>query len=179
MAALATTASRPNIEAMIPVVRSIVHRKFANTPEHVDREDLFQAGMEGVCQAARRWRANGGADFITWAWYRAYDAIRDHLRQQMFGTRGKPWPDPVSLDRRHTGNTGATHTFADTLPAKPDSHDRLLWHEIRRLPPLQARAVKLTALGYTLAEIASIDGVTEAAICKQLAKGRRALEVRQ
>ena len=41
----------------------------------MDRDDLIQSGFEALIHAARTWRPDGGASFLTYAWLR----IRGHL----------------------------------------------------------------------------------------------------
>jgi RNA polymerase sigma factor for flagellar operon FliA len=68
------------IEANLPLVRSLVERIAFNLPSHVDRDDLFHAGVIGLMEAVRRYDASRHNAFSTYAVLRIRGAIIDELR---------------------------------------------------------------------------------------------------
>ena len=61
-------------------MRSLVERIAFNLPSHVDREDLFHAGVIGLMEAVRRYDASRHNAFSTYAVLRIRGAIIDELR---------------------------------------------------------------------------------------------------
>jgi RNA polymerase sigma factor for flagellar operon FliA len=74
----------------IGLVRRIARKVARRLPRHVEIEDLIQAGMLGLLEAAQRYRA--GVSFETYATYRIRGAILDSVRK--FDWR------PRSMNRR-------------------------------------------------------------------------------
>ncbi len=64
-----------------PLVRRIAHHLASRLPECVQIEDLLQAGMVGLLDAARRYDASHGAAFSTYAEVRVRGAMLDELRR--------------------------------------------------------------------------------------------------
>lgn len=64
----------------ISLVKTIVSRIGAHLPPMVDRDDLMQAGMLGLLDAARKFDEGKHASFPTYAKYRIRGAILDSLR---------------------------------------------------------------------------------------------------
>ena len=64
-----------------PLVKRIACHMMARLPAHVSLDDLVQAGMLGLLDAARRYTAGRGASFETYAGIRIRGAILDELRR--------------------------------------------------------------------------------------------------
>lgn len=62
------------------LVKRIAYHMIAKLPDSVDVEDLIQAGMIGILEAASSFRADGGASFETFAGMRIRGSMIDHLR---------------------------------------------------------------------------------------------------
>jgi RNA polymerase sigma factor for flagellar operon FliA len=75
------------------LVKRIAYHVAARLPPSVDVEDLIQAGVVGLIEAARHYNGERGASFETYAGIRIRGAIMDELR------RGD-WA-PRSVHRRH------------------------------------------------------------------------------
>jgi RNA polymerase sigma factor for flagellar operon FliA len=75
------------------LVKRIAYHVAARLPPSVDVEDLIQAGIVGLLEAARHYNGERGASFETYAGIRIRGAIMDELR------RGD-WA-PRSVHRRH------------------------------------------------------------------------------
>ncbi|MBB3046350.1 RNA polymerase sigma factor for flagellar operon FliA [Litorivivens lipolytica] len=62
------------------LVKKIAYHLVARLPDSVDVDDLIQAGMIGMLEAASHFRADGGASFETFASMRIRGAMIDQLR---------------------------------------------------------------------------------------------------
>ncbi len=69
------------IQEYTPLVRRIAHHLMARLPSHVVLDDLLQAGMMGLLEAAKRYDAGKGASFETYAGIRIRGAIIDEVRR--------------------------------------------------------------------------------------------------
>lgn len=81
------------------LVRRIAHHLAARLPASVEIDDLIQAGMLGLIDAARNFQADQGAAFETYASIRIRGSMIDEIR------RGD-WV-PRSVHRRYRDMTGA------------------------------------------------------------------------
>ncbi|MGD9858555.1 MAG: RNA polymerase sigma factor FliA [Marinobacterium sp.] len=69
------------IQEYTPLVRRIAHHLMARLPSHVVLDDLLQAGMMGLLEAAKRYDSSKGASFETYAGIRIRGAIIDEVRR--------------------------------------------------------------------------------------------------
>ncbi len=69
------------IEKYSPLVKRIAHHLAARLPSSVQVDDLFQAGMLGLFEAAGKFDANKGAKFETFAGIRIRGAMLDEVRK--------------------------------------------------------------------------------------------------
>lgn len=168
-----------DVEAMLPRVRALIGSKFAQVPAHIDRDDMLQEAMSALCKARHRYDPAKGASWPTYATNRAYGAIRDYLREQTPGKRGQTHLHPLSLDEQwdiDDGYTAITDFFAVDDPEPTDhAHLRILQAAIDKLPHAEARAVRFYAGGYTMAEIAELEFVTESRISQRITAARQRL----
>lgn len=186
-------ATPQQIARLTPLIWSLVTRRFAGVPEvQASPDDLFQTGMEGVIRAGGTWDPLKGS-FKNYAMLRAKGTIIDYLRATQIGPRFAPLPAPMSMDTplvedRRTGDP--TLTLHDMLPGTgPDPSDvpdpagvaqldEALEAGIRDLTEPQAASFRLRLTGLTLLQIATLEGVTEAAISLRLKKARSVLAPR-
>ncbi|MBI4083687.1 MAG: FliA/WhiG family RNA polymerase sigma factor [Candidatus Lambdaproteobacteria bacterium] len=63
-----------------PMVKQIANRLAARLPDHLDREDLVQAGMIGLLDAIEKYDPTREAQFRTYAEFRIRGAMLDDLR---------------------------------------------------------------------------------------------------
>ena len=82
------------VDRYAPLVKRIAHHLRARLPESVQAEDLIQAGMIGLLEAARKFEDNRGASFETYAGIRIRGAMLDEIR------RGDWAPRSVHRDAR-------------------------------------------------------------------------------
>jgi RNA polymerase sigma factor FliA len=73
--------------AALPMVRRIVRDISSRVPRSVDRDELLSAGMLGLAQAQRSYRAETGVPFEVHARSRVTGAILDDLRSRDWLTR--------------------------------------------------------------------------------------------
>lgn len=71
-----------------PLVRRLALQLIARLPASVELDDLIQAGMLGLLDAATRYQANQGAQFKTYATQRIQGAMLDELRANDWLPRG-------------------------------------------------------------------------------------------
>lgn len=69
------------VEEYASLVSRIVHHMRARLPASVCADDLYQAGMEGLLDAAQRYDGEKGASFKTFASIRIRGAILDEIRR--------------------------------------------------------------------------------------------------
>lgn len=76
-----------SVEAYIPLVKRIALHMHGRLPRVVQLDDLMQAGLEGLLQAAAKYDGGGEASFETFAGIRIRGAIIDEVRRNQWGTR--------------------------------------------------------------------------------------------
>ncbi|WP_296059110.1 RNA polymerase sigma factor FliA [uncultured Amphritea sp.] len=73
--------SQAIIEQHSTLVKRIAHHLLARLPNNVVLEDLIQAGMVGLLEAAKKYDASKGASFETYAGIRIRGSIIDEVRR--------------------------------------------------------------------------------------------------
>jgi RNA polymerase sigma factor for flagellar operon FliA len=76
------------IEQFVPLVKRMAHHLLARLPASVQADDLIQAGMIGLMDAAGRFEEGHGAQFETYASQRIKGAMLDELRANDWMPRG-------------------------------------------------------------------------------------------
>jgi RNA polymerase sigma factor FliA len=76
-----SVAEAQMVEKYIPLVRGVVGRLAMTLPPHVDGEDLFSAGLNGLLNAVRQYNPKAGTAFETYARLRIRGAVFDELRR--------------------------------------------------------------------------------------------------
>ena len=79
--------SQPLVERFAPLVTRIARQLAAKLPASVELDDIVQAGMIGLMDAARRYKADQGAQFETFATQRVRGAMLDEVRQNDWAPR--------------------------------------------------------------------------------------------
>lgn len=74
-------AARIDVAQYASLVKRIAHHMMARMPASVQVEDLIQAGMVGLLEAAQKYDASKGASFETYAGIRIRGAIVDEMRR--------------------------------------------------------------------------------------------------
>ena len=70
-----------------PLVKRIAYHLLSRLPASVEVDDLIQAGMIGLLEAASNFRAGQGAGFETYASIRIRGAMIDQMRQGAWAPR--------------------------------------------------------------------------------------------
>ncbi|MDQ6620884.1 MAG: RNA polymerase sigma factor FliA [Pseudomonadota bacterium] len=78
--ATAKLDSETRIKEFAPLVRRMAHHMAAKLPPSVEIDDIIQAGMIGLMDAASRYQEGQGAQFETFATQRIRGAMLDELR---------------------------------------------------------------------------------------------------
>jgi RNA polymerase sigma factor for flagellar operon FliA len=83
--AYASTESAPDLDALVrkhaDLVKRIAYHLAGRLPPQVEVEDLIQAGMMGLLEAAQHYSSGRGASFETYAGIRIRGAMLDALRK--------------------------------------------------------------------------------------------------
>ncbi len=87
------------VERHSPLVKRIAHHILARMPASVQVDDLIQAGLVGLLEAARNYDASKGASFETYAGIRIRGAMIDDVR------RGDWAPRSVLRGLHYTGHS--------------------------------------------------------------------------
>ncbi len=69
------------IKEYAPLVKRIAHHLLARLPAVIQADDLIQAGMIGLIEAARNFNQDKGATFVTYAGIRIRGAMLDEIRK--------------------------------------------------------------------------------------------------
>jgi RNA polymerase sigma factor for flagellar operon FliA len=109
------TAVGPNdaqlVERFAPLVHRLARQLVAKLPASVEFDDIVQAGMIGLMDAARRYRADQGAQFETFATQRIRGAMLDELREN-------DWA-PRTVRRTQRALDAAVHALEQRLGRAP------------------------------------------------------------
>lgn len=95
----------------LPQVRYIAARIRERLPQHVEMEDLVNAGVLGLIEACGKYDSTKSAGFTTFAKFRIRGAILDSLRSQDWGSR--------TVRRRSRAITASTAKLTGTLGRVP------------------------------------------------------------
>ncbi|MHC9086430.1 RNA polymerase sigma factor FliA [Luteimonas sp. RIT-PG2_3] len=113
------------------LVRRIAHHLAARLPPSVEIDDLVQAGMLGLIDAARNFQADQGATFETYASIRIRGAMIDEMRRGDWTPRSvhRNYREMIAAVRRVEQETGHTATPAQVAAAMQiplDEYHRLV-----------------------------------------------------
>jgi len=133
------------IQQYLPLVRQIVKQLTRNYPALLDRQDLVSCGVAGLFEASRRFDAQKGLAFQTFARYRIRGSILDHIRVWDTVSRG------TRQKARAIANT--TRQLEGELGRAPTEEELLARLD---LPPRDYRKVCLTLATPTFHESENI-----------------------
>jgi RNA polymerase sigma factor FliA len=86
--AAGTFDKQASIVQYAPLVKRMAHHLAARLPASVEVQDIIQAGLMGLMDAANRYQQDHGAQFETYATQRIRGAMLDELRQNDWMPRG-------------------------------------------------------------------------------------------
>jgi RNA polymerase sigma factor FliA len=114
-----------------PLVKRIAYHLIARLPPSVQVDDLIQAGMIGLLEAARHYDATQGASFETYAGIRIRGAMLDEIRKNDWAPRSvhrkaREAAQAIhDLEKRH-GRDARDHEVADALGVSLEDYHRIL-----------------------------------------------------
>ena len=114
-AAGAGSASEQLINDNLVLVKRIAHHILAKLPASIELDDLIQAGMLGLIEAAAHYDESRGASFETYAGIRIRGAILDEVRKS-------DWT-PRSVHRRYRSITEAIGDLQAELGRHPTDQE--------------------------------------------------------
>lgn len=119
------------VEQHADLVKRIAYHIISRMPPHVEVEDLIQAGMIGLLQAAQNFAADRGANFETYAGIRIRGAMLDEARRANWTPRStvrqaKQISAAVREVENRTGRDARAAEVAEVLGIGIDEYHRAL-----------------------------------------------------
>ena len=108
------------IQRYAPLVKRIAYHLLGRLPASVQVEDLMQAGMIGLLEAAKKYDAGKGASFETYAGIRIRGAMLDEVRKGDWAPRSvhrntRMVTDAIRAIEARTGRDAKDHEVAAEL----------------------------------------------------------------
>lgn len=119
------------VEQYAPLVKRIAHHLLARLPDSVLADDLIQAGMIGLLEAARSYDASKGASFSTFAGIRIRGAMLDDIRRGDWAPRSvhrnaRRISDAMRRLESELGRGVRDTEVADSLELELDEYNRIV-----------------------------------------------------
>lgn len=123
--------SQIRVEDHAPLVKRIAHHMMVRMPACVQVDDLIQAGMIGLLEAAQKYDASRGASFETYAGIRIRGAIVDEMRRGDWAPRSvhrnaRRISDAISVVEGRTGRDAQDSEVAEHLGVELDAYFGML-----------------------------------------------------
>jgi RNA polymerase sigma factor for flagellar operon FliA len=120
-----------NVEDYAPLVKRIAHHMMMRMPACVQVEDLIQAGMIGLLEAAQKYDASRGASFETYAGIRIRGAIVDEMRRGDWAPRSvhrnsRRVQEAISVVEGRTGRDATDQEVAEELGVELNEYFTML-----------------------------------------------------
>jgi len=114
-----------------PLVKRIAHHLMARLPSHIDVDDLIQAGMIGLVEAAGKFDGSKGASFSTYAGIRIRGAMLDEIRRLGWAPRSvhrkaREIAEMIATIERETNESASEVEVADRLGITLDEYHATL-----------------------------------------------------
>lgn len=114
-----------------PMVKRIAHHLLGRLPDSVQLEDLVQAGMIGLLEAARQYDATQGASFQTYAGIRIRGAMLDEIRRLDWTPRsvhrkGREVAEAIRALENDLGRDARDAEVADFMGISLDEYHHIL-----------------------------------------------------
>ncbi len=114
-----------------PLVKRIAYHLISRLPPSVQPDDLIQAGMIGLLEAARNYDSTQGASFETYAGIRIRGAMLDEIRRSDWAPRSvhkkaRMVAEAVRVIENKTGRDARDHEVAKQLELSIDDYHQLL-----------------------------------------------------
>jgi RNA polymerase sigma factor for flagellar operon FliA len=119
------------LQQYAPLVRRLGLQLVAKMPASVDLDDLIQAGMLGLLDAASRYKEDQGAQFETYASQRIRGAMLDELRSNDWLPRSlrktsREVEHAVHRIEQHLGRSASESEIADHMKMPLDQYQAML-----------------------------------------------------
>jgi len=120
-----------NVEDYAQLVKRIAHHMIARMPPCVQVDDLIQAGMIGLLEAAKKYDASKGASFETYAGIRIRGAIVDEMRRGDWVPRsvhrnGRRIAEAIASVEARTGGDAGDQEVAEELGLSLEDYHNML-----------------------------------------------------
>ena len=114
-----------------PLVKRIAYHLISRLPPSVQPDDLIQAGMIGLLEAARNYDSTQGASFETYAGIRIRGAMLDEIRRSDWAPRSvhkkaRIVADAIRTIENQTGRDARDHEVAKLLDVSIDEYHQIL-----------------------------------------------------
>ncbi|NOY62493.1 MAG: RNA polymerase sigma factor FliA [Gammaproteobacteria bacterium] len=114
-----------------PLVKRIAYHLMSRLPPSVQADDLIQAGMIGLLEAARNYDANQGASFETYAGIRVRGAMLDEIRKADWAPRSvhrkaRQLAEVVREVENKTGRDARDHEVAKAMDMSLPEYHKIL-----------------------------------------------------
>ena len=119
------------IEQHATLVKRIAYHMLARLPANVQVEDLIQAGMIGLLEAAKKYDVSKGASFETFVGIRIRGAMLDEVRKGDWAPRSvhrntRMVADAVHVIEKRTGRDATDQEVAKELGIELDEYHKIL-----------------------------------------------------
>ncbi len=119
------------VERYAPLVKRIAYHLIGRLPSSVQPDDLIQAGMIGLLEAARNYDAGQGASFETYAGIRVRGAMLDEVRRNDWAPRSvhrkvRALSEAVSRVESSKGRHARDTEIAEALGLSLDEYFQIL-----------------------------------------------------
>lgn len=119
------------VEKYTSLVRRVARHLMGRLPDHVQLEDLMQSGMIGLIEASRKFEADKGASFETYAAIRIRGAMLDEVRRHDWAPRsvhrnGRKIAEAVKHIETRTGRDARDLEVAEELGMSMDEYHACL-----------------------------------------------------
>ncbi|MFK8053573.1 MAG: RNA polymerase sigma factor FliA [Woeseiaceae bacterium] len=125
------TATQTLITDNLVLVKRIAHHIMAKLPPSIELDDLIQAGMLGLIEAAGHYDASRGASFETYAGIRIRGSILDEVRKSDWTPRSvhrryRSITDTIARLETEMGQHPSEQQVADALEMSIDEYHAIL-----------------------------------------------------
>ena len=119
------------VERYAPLVKRIAYHLIGRLPPNTQPDDLIQAGMIGLLEAARNYDAGQGASFETYAGIRVRGAMLDEVRRNDWAPRSvhrkvRALSEAVSRVESSKGRNARDTEIAEALSLSLDEYFQIL-----------------------------------------------------
>jgi RNA polymerase sigma factor FliA len=119
------------VDRHVPLVKRIAYHLLGRMPAGVQVEDLIQAGVIGLLEAAQHYDATQGASFETYAGIRIRGAMLDEVRRSDWTPRSvhrnaRRVTEAVRAVEHRTGREAQAQDVAEELGVEMDEYHRMV-----------------------------------------------------